>query len=374
MRHKRILGLVTLLAGVGLVVGCGEEAPVAPGGTLEATLDEATDGVDATIAQLEKMSAELLSLEPSAGGHIEIVPAGSVDALEAAIVAAGRNGVVLVESGMHTESGMVTVSHRITIVGMPGAVVQVDTQPTSSVGIVDPALYVFGASGTVVYGLEIVPTTPLGGTGILVESSERVTLARNTITGHEFGVLLEQADRATVWGNTIATGAGGQHGITVVNAERSLIIGNDVSSSFFGIWACDKRGRLFYNNVHDNFVGIILCTVPAELPLPSGGVVGAEFSCTNWVVRHNEAANHLDAAYLVIDGANNNFLTDNAASGSGTYDMELVGDSFRFGFLTPTSFENTAIIDDPDFVVKDCGLDNTVIGGDQVDIDLDPCF
>jgi hypothetical protein len=56
--------------------------------------------------------------------------------------------------------------------------------------------------------------------------------------------------------------------------------------------------------------------------------------------------------------------------------MELVGDSYRFGFLTPTSYENTvkAGSNNDDLVIKDCGVDNSVTGGDQVDIDLDPCF
>lgn len=369
-----VRAFLCLLPAAALFVGCSEEAPVEPGvPSAEPARDDVLAETLETIAHLEKDYAELLDAEGRAG--IEVVPGGSVDALEAAVNAAGPNGIVLVQPGLHAESGTVTIAHRVAIVGMPGAVLQVDTQSAPPAAQLEPALWVYGATGSTILGLEIVPAAPLGGTGVLVENSERVVVGRNTIRDHQLGVVLEQADRATVWGNTIEIGAGGDHGITVINAERARIIGNDVSGAFFGIWACDLNGRLLLNDTHGNFIGVILCRVPANAyPLPSGALAGAEFPCGDWVVRNNTSSNNLDAGYMVIDGANNNFLSDNAGSGNGTYDVELVGDSLRFGFLTPTSFENTAIIDDPAMVVKDCGLDNTVIGGTQVDINQDPCF
>lgn len=63
-----------------------------------------------------------------AGAQVTL-PAGSVDALAAAIAAAGNNGTVIVESGMHVESAQVVINSRVSIVGEPGAVLQVATTP-----------------------------------------------------------------------------------------------------------------------------------------------------------------------------------------------------------------------------------------------------
>lgn len=87
----------------------------------------------------------------------------------------------------------------------------------------------------------------------------------------------------------------------------------------------------------------------------------------------NDASDNLDTGHLVIDGANHNFLVNNTASNNGTYDIELVWDSYRFGFLTPACFENTVIVGSPNRTVKDCGIGNTVIGGTQIDITAAPC-
>jgi hypothetical protein len=108
--------------------------------------------------------------------------------------------------------------------------------------------------------------------------------------------------------------------------------------------------------------------------MPSGEAVGSDLSGEQWIARWNDTHDNLDAGYLVIDGANNNLLANNAAANNATYDIELVGDSMRFGFLTPFSFENTVFVESPSHTVKDCGVDNTVVGGTQIDITQDPCF
>jgi hypothetical protein len=72
-----------------------------------------------------------------------------------------------------------------------------------------------------------------------------------------------------------------------------------------------------------------------------GGVpTGAQQSAVSWTTRDNDCHDNFDVGYLVIDGANNNRLTNNAAARNANYDIELVGDSYRFGFFTPTSFED----------------------------------
>ena len=77
---------------------------------------------------------------------------------------------------------------------------------------------------------------------------------------------------------------------------------------------------------------------------------------------------------LVSDGANDNYLANNAAFGNAVYDIELAGDSLRFGFFTPTSFGNVVAVGrNSSAKVKDCGEAN-IVNGVTVDNDADPCF
>ena len=82
-----------------------------------------------------------------------------------------------------------------------------------------------------------------------------------------------------------------------------------------------------------------------------------------------------DVGYLVIDGANNNTLINNQGGNNARVDMELTADTYRFGFLTPKSFDN--FVDarsHQDLTIKDCGDNNRVVGGVQIDTGVDACF
>ncbi|NJL77386.1 MAG: hypothetical protein HC892_22495, partial [Saprospiraceae bacterium] len=81
---------------------------------------------------------------------------------------------------------------------------------------------------------------------------------------------------------------------------------------------------------------------------------------------------NLNVGFLVIDGAKNNYLSGNEGGNNGTYDFELAGDTERFGFFTPTSVGNRAIVGSA-YTVKDCGLDNVVTGGIKIDTAVEPC-
>ncbi len=379
MRPFRITALVVAALATTLAAGCFDDDTFSPEPTpvpQDAPLDYEAASAEAN-ALITSLEHRLSTLESSAGARAVVtLPAGSVDALEGAIASAGPGGTVIVRPGLHTESETVTIPHRVAIVGQPGAILRVDTMPTTATGgIVDPALHVWSAPGTWISGLEITGNLAPSGTGVLVQNSPNTTVARNAILGHEVGVALEQADGAVVWANRIADGSVSGYGVVVINAERASILSNDVSGSFFGLWPCDRRGTIFFNDCHENFIGIILCKVPdSSLILPGGAVVGAEFSAEQWVVGANDAHHNFDAGYLVIDGANHNLVAANAASSNGTYDFELTGDSMRFGFLTPASFDNVAVVIDPNDTVKDCGNGNTVVGGTRIDLDQDPCY
>ena len=90
----------------------------------------------------------------------------------------------------------------------------------------------------------------------------------------------------------------------------------------------------------------------------------------------NEPAltDNLNVGYVVIDGANRNILENNNAARNGSYDMELTTDSYRFGFLTPMSYDNTVNAGSfQNIRIKDCGRNNKITGGIKVNTTTDPC-
>jgi len=312
-----------------------------------------------------------------------LLPAGSVDALADAIAVVGPGGTVLLQSGTHFESGTVEISAPVTLVGKRGAVLESVTTPAGAYPLlVEAALHVRGTTNVTIKGLELRPAAGSDGNcAVLVEDSDDVLVADNTIRSYQFGVLNQGGDGVEITGNRIRVSTRWQtgevpeaHGIVNINGLGTRITDNQVSDGLFGIWACDRDGRASGNTVSTSFIGLILCKVPSEAFLISGQDRPSASSGAGWQV-HGNFASENDWGYLVIDGANNNTLTNNAASGSGTYDMELTGDTFRFGFLTPGSFDNTVDAGaHKNLVIKDCGNNNTVTGGVQVDITVDPCF
>jgi hypothetical protein len=277
----------------------------------------------------------------------------------------------------------VVISRPVLIDGEPGAVLTSNTSAaTLPTDPIQPALHVRGTGGVQIRGLELRPAGAIGGAGILLENAPDAVVSGNRIVGVQYGIVLQEANKATLDQNVIAVSTAWQsgalfesHGIIVINGDKVKISGNDVSGGLFNIWACDRGGTLSSNQVHDGFIGIILCKVPAKAyVMPGGQAVGADGSADGWMCRRNVAHDNSDAGYLVIDGAHDNLLVDNEGSANGTYDIELTGDSYRFGFLTPASFRNTVRAGSAAQIrIKNCGNDNTVIGGIQVDTSTDPC-
>lgn len=377
---RTLLTAVFILA---LMWGCADEISNDPIYDVTEEIPVELNEIEAIIATAAELDGGMSHLRR--GRSFIILPDGSVDALENAIVSAGKGGVVVVKSGMHTESATVTVPFGIRIVGEPGAVLEVDTDPSNVVPeVVEPALHILNADRTLIWGLHIRPPSGnTGSTGILVENSERVVIAKNTIENHQFSILVEQGDHGRIWKNEIIATLDGLtgirsnvHGIVVVNGDRVHIVDNMVTNANLGVWACDGHGKYMHNTTQGNFIGLILCKVPANFyQLPGGNLAGAEYSGNNWFVANNQSMNNFNVGYIVIDGSNNNLLVNNDASSNGTYDIELAGESHRFGFLTPTSFDNKVVAGKfKSISIKDCGIDNKVIGGQQVDIVADPCY
>lgn len=309
----------------------------------------------------------------SQGGHgAVVVPAGSVDALAAAIAAAGPNGKIVLASGTHTEHSTVTISNPVSIVGENGAVLQSGVTPSNEVPtIVRPALYVHGADGATIWNLTITPIGPVGGNAILLEDAPRTTVGYNSISQFQYSILLQNAPSSTVVGNTVACNTGWQtgdlaecDGIININGASVRVADNDVSGGLLNTFCSGSSGFYLNNKAHDGFVGMILCRVPYEsFVLPSGDEDGSDISATNWTVQGNVESNNFYTGQMVIDGANNNLVVNNACYGNGAYDIELLGPTCLFGFETPQCFHNTVVVGSKSgMTINDFGQDNLIIG------------
>jgi hypothetical protein len=355
---KRYAGLIGLFV-LFFAVGCADEGPVGP--------IIPTDDYAALVAEMEALEADL---EGGGSGKVVVVPPGS-NALASAIAEAGPEGTVLLSPGLHTESGTVLITHRVRIVGNPGAILEVDTNAwgPDHGDYFEPALHVLGTSRVVIWGVEIRPTTDPGGVAILVENSPHTVVGKTNLYGHQFGVIVHGGDSSRVWKNTVvATDIRWPDSFTPINLVVSVgghvkLAENDVSNGISGIFVSDEKGSMWGNEIHNNdFAGVILCNL---LPMPGPGstIIQAEFPATGWTVERNNA--HKNATgYLLLDGANNNLLVNNAASNNvGLHDIDLFGANGS----QPSSFENRVDAGSyKDLTIQDCGVDNTVSGGNQV--------
>lgn len=369
----KVLGCSALL----LLTGCGEQTPLT-------TEPEAPDALETARGEIAAFEAEMKALEnelsaPGKRGNAVVLSAGSVDGLAAAIAQAGPGGTVLVQSGMHVESGPVTISETVKILGEPGAVLQIDTGPwPTELAYVQPALYVLNATHVVIWGVDVRPPPgTMGGAAILVEDSPHTVVGESVIEAHQFGVVVHGGDHARIWKNRISTVGLDTglltNGVLVTVGSHARVVGNEASNALIGIFVSDEEGLLAHNRAHENFIGFVLCKERGH-PGP-GSELKAEQAANGWKAVGNNGHDNLNAGYLVIDGAHNNLLAHNAAANNGTYDIELTGDTYRFGFLAPFAFENRVTVGPfRDLTVKDCGVNNRIVGGIRIDTAVDPCL
>ena len=316
-----------------------------------------------------------------------VIPAGSVDVLQQAVDDICDDGIIYLKGGMHTENHPVTVSKPVKIIGAEGAVLKIKSEvspgdPVTGVVTMNPAIHVLNAPATLIQDLEIQPLDNDGATAVLFENSHGCGVMRCKMTNFQFGILAEKSDRLTIMFNTIV-GSGlwltgdvtDTESIIIINGKSAYIADNEISNSVFGLWATDQWGTCERNNLHDNWIGLLLCNAPQYLELPDGRVTGSLVPCNGWKVRNNLATDNFHVGYVVTDNANNNFLIDNDGHGNADYDMELTTETLRFGLpIAPESYENTVIAGAfPGITIKDCGSDNSVTGGVQIDITTDPC-
>ena len=338
------------------------------------------------LAELATLTTPSVLRTRSACEWIEI-PANSTDALAKAVNDACVGGVIYLKAGNHTETKALTISKSVKIVGENGAVLRVK----STVSVFDavnfnvalnPAIHILNAPRILIQNLDIQPIEGDGSTAILVENSNESAVMRCKINRFQAAVMVEKSDRMAIMFNTVVGSSSWQtapapfgESIVIINGKSAYISDNEVSNAVFPIWPCDEWGTCERNYTHHSLLGIILCNVPAGIyKLPSGRAVGALLPTKSCKVRNNKTTDNITEGILVIDGANNNIIENNEAARNGTYDIELTTDTYRFGFLTPLAYNNYVNVGSyPNIRIKDCGRNNTVIGGVKINTVTDPC-
>lgn len=304
--------------------------------------------------------------------------AGSVDGLAAKIAEAGPNGKVVVKSGNHYESGTVMITQMVRLFGEEGANIYFDVAgpgsdfPFVEANVLDPAIHIKDCNQVWIKGLNIFPQNGDGSTGIFLEKGRLARIEGNQINGFQFGIWTsDKSSMARIYDNqVIGSSPVGVWGIVIGSGASSQVKGNHVSKYATCIFASDENGIMAENTTVGGFSGPLLCTVQGNVQLPNGSMLENAIPCKDWLIIKNKAYNSI-WNYIVIDGANNNFLVRNESFDPGSgQDMFLLGDSYLTGGFTPTSYRNF-VVSLKGFVTVDCGLENTILGGVQLD---GPCF
>ncbi|MEP7269716.1 MAG: right-handed parallel beta-helix repeat-containing protein [Saprospiraceae bacterium] len=312
------------------------------------------------------------------------IAAGTTDKLNAAIAASENGDVIILDPGDHFETGTVWITKSLTITGY-GANLIFSNTPAFTSSTVLPwtfkaAMYI-NKSGCIstIRGIHFKGADAIPGLCIFVENSKDVRILSNTFENWQESIVMYNSEYCTIWRNKISANPGWttgvipeSDGIVLSDGSHNQIIENEVENAVLGIFTGGTLGIDFSNNTHNCLYGQILCKVPSGLYVVNGFTVNTNASTSNWIAMFNNSTDNYAAGYLLIDGTNKDYLDHNKASNNAAYDIELTGDSYRFGFFTPKSFNNRVSAYGW-LKVKDCGDNNKVYGGSLVNNTLDPC-
>ncbi len=370
----------TLLALALLLGSCAKDDP-APDRAENPELAKAPAFVDQALAELEKD----YNNPPHYGEEISsraivYLPAGSVNGLQNAISEAGWGGKVIVKSGDHYESGTVTIAQTVRIVGEENARIYFNVAapgpfPAVTTNELDPAIHIKNVNMVWIKGLQIRPQTGNGSTAIFLEKGRLARIEGNSIGNFQFGIWAsDNSHSPSIYDNEI-TGYDGLSvwGIVIESGADAKLKGNHVSKFGANIFVSDKRGIMSKNETSGGSIGLLACTVQGNFKLPNGQILANAIPCENWVFSDNKSYDNF-WNYLVIDGSHHNFLYRNEAWNPGLYDVELAGETYRFGTFSPLTHHNFVVNPNNSIITKDCGVNNTVLAGTIVKNLNDPCF
>ena len=341
-------------------------------------------GVQNALLQIQTVQGVDMSIKTYSARKPTVVPAGSNNALAQALKDAGDDGIVYLQSGLHTETAPIDITKRVIILGEDGAILKIKTEvgfATAGVTPINAAIHVLNAPKTIIQNVEIHPVDADGGTAVLFENSDLSAAMSCTFKQFQLSVVVEQSNQTCVIDNTISGSTLWQTdnkgtlfgGILIINGKSSWISGNDVTNAFKGIFLSDKAGTVIRNKVRKGHGGYVLCSVhPNTIKLPKGGLTGSRTASSNWVVRNNESNDNLTAGYLIIDQANNNIIEGNTSTGN-LLDYELAGKTYRIGGIEALPSYSNYLEANATQSVKNCGNNNTVVGGILVNLKDSPC-
>lgn len=382
MKNNTFIKLIAILPF--LLIGCQKDIKQDPP-TLQPNENNYYKPSDSYLRNLEALAIPPTDISSRSSCYWTELAAGSNNALAAAITNACAGGVIFLKNGVHTETNPITITKSIIIIGEAGAVLKVK----SSLSLLDargnykinPFIHFLNAPRSAVLDLNIQPMDTNGSTAILFENSHESGVLRSKFTGFQSAVILENSDRMAIMRNTIVGTSAWQtdpnlqaQSVIIMNGYSAYVSDNDISNSAVGIWPCSKWGTCERNYTHGDFIGIILCNVAKFMILPSGQITGSLSPATGWKVRNNLSTDNFNIGYIVADGSNNNLLENNDAARNALYDMELLTDSYRFGFLTPFVYNNVVNAGAYQYIrIKDCGKNDIINGGVRVNTTTDPC-
>ncbi len=365
-----------------ILAGCTKDAII----TTDKALADDNPALTTAQAYVDQATAELEAdfnngpaiFETFGFRGLTYVPAGNSDALRQAFAQASPGDQIILMAGLHKLSSTLVIDKTLDIVGEDGTVLEFDL-PVITDETYPPvaAIHVKNVQGLRIQGVLIKSKEGQIVYGILATNSSHVWIADNVMTGFRNAVYMVNSDEMRVYGNEL-TGADRKGvGIGLTNGYNTKLRGNTVSGFAAGVFPTGNRGIAYGNEFFDNNVGYIL-SQNSGAPLPDGTFSQAEAPSTQWTARRNNSHDN-DWGYLIIDGAFKNFMFENFAADNDHYDIELAGESFRFGGPdpVPTSKDNIVKSYGPDFnqvSIKDCGQNNLVIGGQMVDHATDACF
>jgi nitrous oxidase accessory protein NosD len=320
------------------------------------------------------------------------LPAGSVNGLAAAIAQAGPGGTVILKGGLHKESGPAVITAPVNITGEAGAILQTATPPSYPPNAftitITGALQFKGAPGSVVRGVWFQPPAgTVGSAAVILEDSPGAQVLNNRMTQLQYGVFAQHADNAVIRGNTISLPTnwdldpsdpaylGDSVGILIGSAQHAQVIDNQVSDGVTGINASGPAAEVAGNTLTGNLFGILLCSIPDQTyRFSASGPWQTDPPPSAWYLHDNISHNN-QWGVLATDRANNNLLANNNFSGNQVYDMELTGDTMRFGVLGPSVYDNLVLAGSyTGLIVKDCGRNDRIVGDVKlVDHSADPC-
>ena len=305
-------------------------------------------------------------------GKTIFVPKGSINAIEKAVVEAGKKGKVILEAGVHYEFNTVKIRSSVLIEGKAGA--RVLTRNHDPAARISPAFHIRNTANVTMRNFSLAPRGPTANTAILVEESAKFVAQYLQVKNYGIGIMLAGANGAKIVNSTFE-GLGKYSGIIALKGERVVLKGNDVSKYESGIQLSDYRGTAFQNKVYHNKQSGILFTKANGFAIAGTPNLIARVAANGWVVTDNEIYQNTKDGFDLRNGAHQNYLVENLASENSRYDFNLRGKSLnpQSGSVEPTSYSNRVTTTFREHRIKDCGDDNRIIGGTIVLDRWDPC-